>query len=59
MRLLRFEDAVAIKHMVNFYITKGCELKMKGLGRFGFGVALMYGDLPLKGNLTMDELIND
>lgn len=52
--ILRFEDAVALKSRVNFYLTKGCELNI--IKAHGFHVVLKFRDL--KDEVTIDSLIH-
>lgn len=52
--ILRFEDAVALKSSVNFYLTKGCELNI--IKAHGFHVVLKFRDL--KDEVTIDSLIH-
>lgn len=54
--ILRFEDATAIKHRINFYLGKDSKLKIVRAN--GFIVGVEYGKLPLKGGITFDELLD-
>lgn len=57
MRLSRFEDAVAIKHKINFYIQRGTKIKIIPSLK-GFVVGVEYGNMPLKGNITIREIMD-
>lgn len=56
--ILRFEDIVAIKHKIHFYIGADSDLTIFHL-KSGFILAVEYGKFPFKGNITFNELVYD